>query len=60
MLFYTIYTNYDYKPLNKVRKLAISQNKLKELVLKKNLKVALKKLRKKIQYQYIYLLKQKN
>lgn len=40
MLFCTIYTNYNYKPLVEVRKPAISWDKFKKLASRKGLKVA--------------------
>lgn len=40
MLLYTIYINYNHKPLTEVRKSAIPWDKFKRLTSKKNLKVA--------------------
>lgn len=36
MLFYTIYTNYNYKPLARIRKPEISWNKFRRLALNKS------------------------
>lgn len=60
MFYYIIYTNYNYKPLAKIKKLVISWYKFNKLVSKKGFKFAKKEKKRGKWGLYIYILNQNN